>query len=247
MTIDIITITYNNYDGLKKTSENLLKQTYHHINWIIIDGLSSDNSMEYLNSLNIPTNINLKIISEQDKGIYDAMNKGIDNSAGDYLIFLNAGDQLENENTLNNIFLHLNINDFPAIIYGNFYRELKDNTLALVMAKPLWYIYHSLPTSHQAIFYNRNSVDTLRYNLKYKISSDYDFTAKFIKNNQCITTKNYLKIDEIISVFEYNGLSKHNMPMVYKDAYDIQNEVFNLNIGLRTLSYLLKYLRNKLL
>jgi len=245
--IDIITITYNNHNGLLKTGKSILKQTYKHINWIIVDGNSNDNTINYVHDLiSKPTN-NLNIIfhSEDDRGIYDAMNKGINQAKGDYLLFLNAGDELAYDDVLTEMFSQLV--DRPSIIYGNYYRELKNNNFVCIKAKPLQYIYHSLPTSHQAIFYKRVAIDTLRYDLKYKVSSDYFFTSKFIKNLNCIEKKDYLIVNNIIAIFEYNGLSRNNLSELYKDAFDIQKEVFNLNILLRISSYLFKYVRNKFL
>jgi len=245
--IDIVTITYNNYKGLVKTTESIMKQKYKSINWIIIDGASEDNTVEYINQItrSAESSININIISEKDNGIYDAMNKGIEYSKGDYIIFLNAGDEFNSNDVLSSIFDNLSLS--PTLIYGNYNRETNNGLLSLVKAKPILYIYHSLPTSHQAIFYKRSLIDKQRYNLTYTVSSDYHFTSKFIKKTNCIKDKNYLIVDKTISIFEYNGLSRNNLPLLYKDAFNIQKEIFNLNIIFRLLSYFLKYLRNKVL
>ena len=247
MTIDIITITYNNYSGLLKTSKSILFQNYIDINWIVIDGGSTDETSSFMHKVIANTNINITFISEEDNGIYDAMNKGINLSYGDYLIFLNAGDQFYTENVLSDIFLNIPINGTPSLVYGNFFRELKDGSLSPVKAKPIWYIYHSLPTSHQAIFYKREAIGQLRYNLKYKVSSDYYFTAKFIHDNNCINNQDYRIVPALISIFEYNGMSINNTKILYKDAFDVQKDIFKMNILVRLLSYGLKYFRNKFL
>lgn len=245
MLISIVTICFNNLDGLQKTYASIIDQSYREFSWIVIDGGSNDGSLEFLKGLKKDSIIDLNYISEPDNGVYDAMNKGIKMSFGDYIIFLNAGDYFYSNDILKDIFS--NYADEYALIYGNYFRELKNGQLALITAKPIYYIYHSLPTSHQAIFYNRKKLSDLRYNLKYKISSDYFLTAKFIKTLNLIENKDYLIVDEAISVFEYNGMSRNNLAQLYVDAFNIQEDVLKLNVFFRVASYVFKYLRNKLL
>lgn len=245
MFINIITVCFNNLTGLKKTYKSILGQSYNHFNWMVIDGKSNDGTVEFLEQVKQENQIEIIYKSEDDDGIYDAMNKGIDLSNGDYLLFLNAGDELSSDNVLSDVFD--NRKHMPSIIYGNYYRELKNGDLALIKAKPIRYIYHSLPTSHQAIFYNRSAIDTLRYRLDYHVSSDYYFTSQLMKNLDCIAKKDYVIINKPIAVFEYNGMSRNNLSGLYKDAFDIQKEVWQLNIIFRIFSYMFKYLRNKFL
>lgn len=244
-TIDIVTITFNNYEGLLKTEKSVALQDYHWINWIVIDGKSSDGTIDFMEGKAKNSLINTTFLSEEDLGIYDAMNKGIDLSKADYTLFLNAGDELHDGNTLTKIFS--NLGNAPSIIYGDYYRELKNGELDFVKAKPMWYIYHSLPTSHQAIFYKRRSIKNLRYSLNYKVSSDYFFTAKLIKIHDCIRRGDYLLIQIPVAIFEYNGLSRTNLPILYKDAFIVQKEVLNMSLIFRILSYIFKLLRNKLI
>ena len=90
-TLDIITVCYNNLYGLTKTHKSLSGQINNDIRWIIVDGNSTDGTKDFL--LNLKSKY-IKIISENDKGLYDAMNKGISISNGEYLFFLNSGDTL---------------------------------------------------------------------------------------------------------------------------------------------------------
>lgn len=244
-TIDIVTITFNNYEGLLKTEKSIALQDYHWINWIVIDGKSSDGTIGFMEGKVKKSLINTTFLSEEDSGIYDAMNKGIELSKGDYVLFLNAGDEFHNGDTLSKIFS--NLGNEPSIIYGDYYRELKNGELAFVKAKPIWYIYHSLPTSHQAIFYKRKSIESLRYSLDYKVSSDYFFTAKLIRTRDCIRRDDYLMVQIPVAIFEYNGLSRNNLSTLYKDAFRVQKEVLNIGLFFRILSYIFKFIRNKLI
>jgi glycosyltransferase involved in cell wall biosynthesis len=98
MLLTIITINYNNAAGLQKTVESVANQTSHDFEYIIVDGASTDGSVEYLESINYKLQtINYKLISEPDNGIYHAMNKGIRMAKGDYIHFLNSGDWLVDE------------------------------------------------------------------------------------------------------------------------------------------------------
>ena len=130
MKLSIITINYNNLSGLRKTVESVFAQTCRDFEYIIIDGASTDGSKEYLDSIKVNnvadkantdnklqiTNYKLQIISEPDTGIYNAMNKGIRASHGDYLLMLNSGDYLVGSNVVAHILPEL---DGTDIIQGN--------------------------------------------------------------------------------------------------------------------------------
>ncbi|WP_291275238.1 glycosyltransferase, partial [Flavobacterium sp.] len=98
--ISVITVNYNNDNGLKKTIESVINQTYKNFEFIIIDGGSTDQSSEIIK--NYQDKINYWV-SEPDKGVYSAMNKGIKVANGDFLIFMNSGDVFINENVLQNV------------------------------------------------------------------------------------------------------------------------------------------------
>ena len=115
-TFSVITITYNAATTLEETILSVISQTYHHIEYIIVDGASTDETLQivdrYRNKIN-------KVVSEPDKGLYDAMNKGVDLATGDYLIFLNAGDSFHADTTLQQIMQSIKSKELPDIIYGN--------------------------------------------------------------------------------------------------------------------------------
>jgi putative colanic acid biosynthesis glycosyltransferase len=189
----IITITFNNRDGLVKTSASIQSQIYQTYEWIIIDGNSTDGTQ--IDFINYPTAI---ITSESDKGIYDAMNKGIEHATGDYIIFMNAGDVFANKNVLNDISKVCDTH--PDFIYGD---SLEDDHLkrARHHSKINW----GMHTHHQAMLYARRSLEGVRYNLNYKIAADYDLTLRFLKAAQNII---YLPIP--ICIFEVGGVSQTN-------------------------------------
>ncbi|MEY2702436.1 MAG: hypothetical protein RLY43_1069, partial [Bacteroidota bacterium] len=95
--ISIVTINYNNLNGLINTVNSVFNQSNNNFQYVIIDGNSTDGSKEFLQSL---FHDNIKIISESDSGIYNAFNKGIQNSSGQYILFLNSGDVLYDSNSI---------------------------------------------------------------------------------------------------------------------------------------------------
>ena len=96
--LSIVTINYNNLEGLKRTIDSVISQSYDDFEFILIDGLSVDGSLEYIQQINFSKLSH--VISEKDSGIYEAMNKGLRLSCGEYIQFLNSGDLLLSTNTL---------------------------------------------------------------------------------------------------------------------------------------------------
>ena len=178
--LSIITINYNNAKGLKRTIESVINQTYKNIEYIIIDGGSSDESVEVINEYK---NKLAYCISEKDNGIYHAMNKGILISSGNYLIFLNSGDYLC-ENVLEKVFSAKHTED---ILYGNMKINWGGNnitdgimpnkiTLEHMVKDTLW---HPVSFIKKELF-NKFGL----YNTDYEIVADYDFFFKNIIVNK---------------------------------------------------------------
>ena len=127
MTITYVTITYNAANVLQRTLDSVLAQDYPDIVHLIIDGASTDGTLEMVNDYVERSNVEecghrVQVISEPDKGIYDAMNKGLRSITGDYVCFLNAGDFLPSTDTVSRIVLQATVNSqLPAVLYGDTY------------------------------------------------------------------------------------------------------------------------------
>ena len=113
--ISVITVTYNAGEVLEDTIQSVISQTYHHVEYILVDGASRDHTMAIANRYRERIH---KIISEPDKGLYDAMNKGISLATGDYLCFLNAGDSFHEDDTLQQMVHSINGSELPDVLYG---------------------------------------------------------------------------------------------------------------------------------
>jgi glycosyltransferase involved in cell wall biosynthesis len=202
MKLSVITVNLNNKEGLKKTIQSVISQSYSDYEYIVIDGNSTDGSVEIIKQFAEKISY---WVSEPDKGIYNAMNKGILRAKGNYLLFLNSGDWLINDHILERVF---NENFNEDIVYGNII-EIKDNKVIRQKTFPdrlsMFYFYmDSLP--HQASFIKRKLFDDSLYNESYRIVSDWDFFIKKIIFENC--TYKYLHFD--IIYFDIVGQSATN-------------------------------------
>lgn len=171
--ISIITVCLNNLFGLKKTIQSIFDQEYSDYELLIIDGGSIDGTVEYIKEY---SNIPVRFISEKDSGIYNAQNKGIKLSNGDFLFFLNAGDTFINNNVLNELSDYLD-SDFD-IVYGDIYLDVK-RSMHIKRSYPdvIGYSYWSINSlCHQAVFIRKSLFNKYGlYNESYRFAADFEF------------------------------------------------------------------------
>lgn len=220
MRISIITINYNNLAGLKKTMTSVLDQTYTNIEYIIIDGGSTDGSKEHIESCNESL---AYWVSEPDKGIYHAMNKGIDQATGDYLLFLNSGDWLVGSDILD------------SVKPSEFYHDLISCSLHVVgdnidyvksMPEEIRFSFmHRRTLPHQSTFIKRKLFKTIGYydeNLKFV--SDWKFFILAI----CKYKATFINIPIILSSYNLFGYSslEENAKLLKSERKGVLNEEF---------------------
>jgi glycosyltransferase involved in cell wall biosynthesis len=204
MKFSLITINLNNKIGLEKTIQSIRNQTFTDFEYIIIDGGSVDGSLSVI--MRYSNNIN-NWISEQDKGIYNAMNKGIIKTTGEYLLFLNSGDCLVNPKVLE---IANNCENKADLIYGNLIRK-KTNKKYKIVKYPgklsFYHFYANVPSLHQqATFIKRTLFDNYGYFREdFKIISDWEFFLRCIILNNCSTKY----IDLNITLFDSTGISSN--------------------------------------
>lgn len=236
MLLSIITVAWKNYQGVVKTHASLAhlaKATGITFEWIVVDGGSADGTAEYLENLN--GQYNLRYISEKDNGIYDAMNKGIDMAEGRYAIFLNSGDIFHED--VSDVVKHLvdrPVNE-RAMFIGDALLDFGDGSKVRRSAKHGWYIYHSLPASHQAIFFPVSGLKQHPYDLQYKVSSDYALTASMYKSGYT-----FKRIKGLVSEFSMGGVSTSNNMELCHDAKKVQRNILRVPGFWAELSYLLR-------
>ena len=171
--VTVVTVTYNAEASIRTTIQSIIDQTYSNIELIIIDGNSNDGTnriiMEYNNFIS-------HYVSEKDNGIYDAMNKGIKVSNGEYVVFMNAGDTFYSDDTILDIFM--SVNDSFDLIYGDsclLSKTKKRIKKAKKISKP-----RRMPICHQAMITSSKFLKSNNFDLKYELASDFDLVYKII-------------------------------------------------------------------
>ena len=169
MIISIVTITYNNISGFKQTAESIIKQSEQSFEWIVIDGGSSDGTVEYLKSLSRQPDY---WVSERDRGIYDALNKGISRATGQYVCCMNAGDCFYDFDVLAKVYKY---NLTEDIIYGNWtlIEKKKRIDVQAPVEMPSYYFFFEHNLCHQAMFVKTALLRESPFDTSYKICADH--------------------------------------------------------------------------
>lgn len=227
----IITVVYNDVSSLALTKSSISLQAFSDFEWIVIDGGSSDSTVEFLKKCG---QVGLQWISEKDEGIYDAMNKGINKSRGEYLVFLNSGDTFPSSDTLFSVYKALLSATKPDVLFGGAEYVFPDGKSLFrppkVLSKCIW---HGLPANHQATYYSRNILNGLLYDPKYKICGDYYLTAKLYKKG---IEAAYLETSLV--KFGVGGASYVNRIPLFLEPYVIQRDVLLQPLFWRVVSFL---------
>ena len=221
--ISIITINLNNREGLKKTIQSVLEQDYTDLEYLVIDGDSSDGSQGIVESKGDKIDF---FLSEKDNGVYEAMNKGIIKASGEYLLFLNSGDRFAGPNSLSQLIKSATNQE---LIFGNILVE--DGARTFVKKYPpvlsfRYFYYDSLP--HPACLISRKLFQQVGlYDTHLKIASDWKFFMLAVIKNGCT----YLHVDQVISIFDTNGMSSSpgNFDTLELERRSTLKRYFNIN------------------
>lgn len=197
-TFSIITVTYNAAATIEATLLSVRQQTYRHFEHLIIDGASKDNTLYIIYKYKDNT---IKVFSEPDKGLYDAMNKGIRMASCDYLCFLNAGDTFHEVDTLEKIANTISTtpHELPSILYGetaivNAERQFLHMRRHKAPDVLTWKSFQQgMLVCHQAFLVKRTLAEP--YNLQYKYSSDFDWCIRMMKKADVISNTHLILID----------------------------------------------------
>lgn len=195
--VSIVTITYNAANVLQRTLDSVLCQTYQHIEHLIVDGASQDETMEMVREYKEESDEkaashDVVVSSEPDKGLYDAMNKGLQKATGDYICFLNAGDFLPSSATIETIvdMAKCSMKDNgtqPAVLYGD--TDIVDNAGMFLEHRRLrppknltWRSFQQgMLVCHQAFYARLDIAQSLPYDLRYRYSADVDWCIRIMR------------------------------------------------------------------
>ena len=221
----IITITFNASAVIEPTLKSVIGQTYKNWEYLLIDGASTDDTVARAKASGIDF---AHIVSEPDKGLYDAMNKGIKLATGDYLCFLNAGDAFHAPDTLEQIVATIaNKESLPDVLYGET-TEVDDNRNFVRMRrlqapeKLEWTSFkQGMLVCHQAFYARRDLVPY--YNLKYRLSSDVDWCINVMKRSQNMVNVGFTVVDYL-----QNGLSLQNHRASLMERFNVMCKHYGL-------------------
>lgn len=216
--ISIITVNYNNLEGLQRTFESVLNQTWQEFEYIVVDGGSTDGSVEYINKEEAKLDY---WISEKDSGIYNAMNKGLKVSTGKYLLFLNSGDEFINREILHKV--HKNLKDSDFYYFNQ--KIISENTSNIkILPEKLsfsFFYFDTLP--HQSTFIKSSLfTDIGYYDETLEIVADWKFfIIAFYKHNA-----RFEHINDVMTNFFRGGISS-NLELILKERREVLEQEFS--------------------
>ena len=261
MKISIITATYNRADTIRDTIKSILTQTYKDWEHIIIDGASNDNTLDIINEYKDQYNGRLKLVSEKDKGIYDAMNKGIALASGDIVGILNSDDLYFENDVLHNI-NEVFEKDDPDAIYGGIVVTEHDNLNKIIRIKkgsiyPKGGFRTGWHPAHPSFYVKKRIYDKYGcFDLSFGTASDMELMIRFIEREHIFlkflpkimvkmrfggasnnSIKALLKSNQyVLQAFEKNGLKKPNFYLL-KKLWPKAISIFKSKLNLDTLQY----------
>jgi glycosyltransferase involved in cell wall biosynthesis len=219
--LSVITIVYNNVKDIERTMLSVINQTYANIEYIIVDGLSSDGTISIINRYS--ANIS-KLINEKDEGIYDAMNKGLAAAAGDYVLFMNSGDEFFAPDTVAKVF-----SSAPdADIYYGETEMINSEGQSLGRRRhkaPKHFTWRSfkygMSVSHQAIYIRRSITEP--YDRQYQLSADIDWIIRAAKKAEKI-----VNVHSYVARYLVGGMSKAKHRQSLTERFDIMKRYYGL-------------------
>ncbi|MDR3058175.1 MAG: glycosyltransferase [Prevotella sp.] len=225
MKLSIITINYNNSSGLRDTIQSIISQSYADFEYLVIDGNSTDGSKEIIEEYSDKINY---WVSEPDSGIYNAMNKGIKKATGDYLLFINSGDTLYDNEVLAKVFIN---NPDQDLVYGDLYRIFPDGKTDIAAMPDHVDINHMFVATlcHPVTFIKRNLFQEYGlYREDLKIVSDWAFFFKLIVFGRV----SQLHLPIVITAFKMDGISStsENQKIIVAETQKVIKESFSYEL-----------------
>ncbi|MBP5501865.1 MAG: glycosyltransferase [Bacteroidales bacterium] len=221
--ISVVTVVYNSKALIENTVKSIINQSYNHIEYIVVDGGSTDGTIDILNSYkkNIST-----LISEPDHGIYDAMNKGISLATGDFVVFINSGDKFSSDDILEKIFSNPEAAS-ADVVYGD--TDITDSEGNIIHSRRHrpperlnWKSFkRGMLVCHQSFIARRNLVES--YNLNYRYAADFDWCIRILKKSKSVYNSR-----QVISLFLEGGQTRKTIVPGLKERFKIMRHHYGL-------------------
>jgi putative colanic acid biosynthesis glycosyltransferase len=224
--IDVITVCLNDLPNLKSTWESLRRQTCISWQWIVVDGDSRDGTKAWLGSQRaMRPDKQIIFKSEKDNGLYDAMNKGLQLSTGEYVIFMNSGDYFASNIVLDKVTRYINKGTID-IAYGDAQEKFPDGKILSKKARSKSCYWYGMFTHHQAMFFRRDFIGEIRFKLKYAIGADYAFVCELMRKGPVM-----FRLRFPVCVFLADGLSStpFGQSLGYKEQMEIKKSILGMS------------------
>jgi len=235
--VSIITVVYNGEKYLEQTIQSILNQTYKNIEYIIIDGDSTDGTIDII------TKYEDKLaywISEKDNGIYDAMNKGIQKATGELIGIINADDFYNGNKIIDNIVnLYTNSNT-PDILYGKMKFINPYTNQSITIEPSINNLRYDMTLNHPTCFLKRELYNEKLFDTNFKICADYDLLMYFYQQE-----KTLVYVDKIVTIMRIGGASD-NFLLSTNEVFVVQKKYFGLILAIKNLfnRYLRRLIKN---
>lgn len=216
--ISVVTVSYNAAETIEETIQSVVNQTYDNIEYIIIDGGSTDGTLDIIKKY---ADRLAYWVSEPDKGIYDAMNKGIAVASGDYINFMNAGDKFINSKIVDLLSKHIVESD--DVIYGNW--KIDDYSNQIRYPRNLNYMKFGSCLCHQSTFTKTSLLKLQGYNTSYRIAADYEKACYLYAKGY-----KFKYINEVIADYSIDGVSDTQTMLSLSEAKNISKKYFTSNL-----------------
>ncbi len=226
--VSIITVCYHAEELISETLNSAVQQTYDNIELVIVDGASKDKTVEV--AKRFQTHIGT-LISEPDKGIYDAMNKGIKASKGEWVYFLNAGDSFFDEHVLEDIFTKNDLTKYD-LVYAKVQTKNEPSGIDYVTGEKIIFqdFFSRYPICHQATFTRKTAFDKIGlYDIQYRLAADTEWFARFFK----LFSDKALFIERVVAFYDIQGTTYHKRMEGYKEYLHFGKKHFPFFVSLK--------------
>lgn len=217
LSLSVITVCYNAQESIEQTMQSVLSQSYKNIEYLIIDGKSTDRTLEIVEEYQKKYD-NIRLISEKDKGIYNAMNKGASYATGDYIYYLNCGDLFTDEKTVEQVMQQIE-KDRPDLLYGDIDVDYGTHKHRILYAehkrlKKLW-IALGITVCHQAVFAKTSLVKERGFDETFKLWADQEWMMGLLRRKATVET-----IEMPVCIYDGFGASSSaaNLELVFEES-----------------------------
>lgn len=215
----VVTVVLNDRAGFIKTKDSILQQSLGDWEWIVVDGLSIDGTVDEIEKCKEHIEY---VFVEKDSGIYNAMNKGISVCKGMYIIFMNAGDMFSDSDALKRVDSVLK--EKTDILIAGTIQKVRYDEIYRAPRNIEW-IKYGMPSFHQSTFFSRESMSMELYDERYALLSDYAWVAR-----KCVNGIKVVSFDSPVSVFSIGGRSYTNLKKKYEDSFHVKRDILRLSI-----------------